>query len=98
MVLFGIYFSCKLYRVLPTRYPASFWTNVVLTMLILLGPAVEDSATGKDVYKAFAVRMILFIAVALYAWAAVVVLEFLRTRRQSKITSHVPSTDSSLCL
>ena len=27
-----------------------------LNLLILLGPAVEDSANGKDVYKAFAVR------------------------------------------
>jgi hypothetical protein len=39
-------------------------------MLILLGPAFEDSASGKDVYAAFAVRMGLFVAVTLYAWPA----------------------------
>jgi hypothetical protein len=43
---------------------------VAVTMLILLGPAVEDSASGKDVYAAFAVRMGLFVAVTLYAWPA----------------------------
>ena len=81
MLLFGLYFSSKLYRLIPTRYPASFWLNVATTMLILLGPAVEDSDSGKDVYAAFAVRMGLFIAVTLYAWLAVSVLEYLRTRR-----------------
>ena len=40
----------------PTRYPASFWLNVATTMLIPLGPAVEDSDSGKDVYAALVVR------------------------------------------
>jgi hypothetical protein len=80
MLLFGVYFSSKFYQLIPSRFPASFWQNVVVTMLILLGPAVEDSANGKDVYAAFAVRMGLFVAVTLYAWLAVYVLEQLRNR------------------
>ncbi len=75
MLLFGVYYGSKLYQVLPSRYPASFWTNVVVTTLILLGSAVQDSEGGKDVYKAFAVRMGLFVAVTCYAWAAMFVLE-----------------------
>jgi predicted Kef-type K+ transport protein len=47
----------------------------MVTLLIMLGPAVADSANGKDVYKAFAVRMSLFVGVTLYAWMALVVLE-----------------------
>jgi len=82
MLLFGIYFAGKLYGVIPTRLAPSFWTNVVVTMLILLGPAVEDSAAGKDVYQAFAVRFSLFVAVTLYAWVAIVALERLRAGRQ----------------
>jgi len=85
MLLFGVYFSSKLYRLVATRYPASFWLNVATTMLTLLGPAVEDSASGKDVYMAFAVRMGLFVAVTLYAWLAVYVLEYLRTRRLDRV-------------
>lgn len=85
MLLFGMYYSSKLYRLIATRFPASFWINVVITMLILLGPAVQDSASGKDVYKAFAMRMALFSAVTLYAWAAVRVLEYLRNRRLARI-------------
>jgi len=81
MLLFGLYFAAKLYGVIPSRYPAAFWQDVVVNMLILLGPAVEDSATGKDVVHAFAVRFGLFIAVTLYAWFAIATLESLRARR-----------------
>ena len=84
MLLFGIYYAAKLYQVLPSRYPATFWQNAFVTMLILLGPAVEDSATGKDVYAAFAVRMALFVAVTLYALLALRALEYWRERRQEK--------------
>jgi hypothetical protein len=88
MLLFGVYFAAKMFGVFASRFPASFWLNVGVTMLILLGPAVEDSANGKDVYQAFVVRMGLFVAVALYAWLAVHLLEQLRDRRRrSRLTA-----------
>ena len=95
MLIFSIYFSAKLYRVVPSRFPASFWMNTVITMLILLGPAVQDSANGKDVYKAFAVRMGLFVAVTFYAWAAIAVLEHLRTRRMDRIHQSLPAMEAN---
>ena len=97
MLLFGVYFSSKIYQLIPTRFPASFWLNVVMTLLIVLGPAVEDSVNGKDVYAAFFGRMGLFIAVTLYAWLAVYLLESLRTRhlRQRAIPTY--DTESTLC-
>jgi len=82
MLLFGIYFSSKIYQLISSRYPASFWLNVVMTLLIVLGPAVEDSAGGKDVYAAFWGRMGLYVAVTLYAWAAVYLLEHLKARQK----------------
>jgi len=97
MLLFGVYFSSKLYRLIPSRFPGSFWLNVATTMLILLGPAVEDSANGKDVYTAFAVRMGLFVSVTLYAWLAVYVLEYLRTRRRSRVSPSPQNTEPSRC-
>ena len=81
MLLFSIYFTSKIYGVIASRYPPSYWVNVVVTMLILLGPAVEDSAGGKDVYAAFAMRMSLFVAVTLYACLAIYLLEWMRYRR-----------------
>jgi len=81
MLLFALYFASKQYGLLASRFPASFWQNTAVTLLILLGPAVEDSANGKDVYMAFTVRMALIIAVTLYAWLAIRVLEAWRLRR-----------------
>ena len=81
MLLFGIYFSSNIYRLRPSRFSISFWMNVFITLLILLGSAVQDSANGNDVYKAFMIRMALFIAVTLYAWLAIYLLEQLRIRR-----------------
>lgn len=80
MLLAGIFFAGKLYGVLRSRFSPSFWSDVVVNLLIMLGPAVEDSATGKDVYRAFAVRFALFIVVTLYAWTAIALLEWLRGR------------------
>ena len=79
--------AAKLYGVSPSSYPPSFWINVMVTLLILLGPAVADSASGKDVYTAFAVRMGLFIAVTLYAWLAVVLLEDWRERYHRRLAA-----------
>lgn len=97
MLLFGVYFSSKLYRIIASRFPSSFWLNTAVTMLILLGPAVNDSASGKDVYTAFAVRMGLFVAVTLYAWLAVYILELLRTRRLSRLSVPLPDMESPRC-
>ncbi len=97
MLIFTVYFSSKIYRLIPSRFPASFWLNVVMTLFIVLGPAVEDSANGKDVYAAFFTRMGLFIAVTLYAWLAVYFLEYMRTRRMQRIAPLESQAESSLC-
>jgi hypothetical protein len=75
----GLWAGVRLFRIKSSRFPPSFWSNALVTMLILLGPAIEDSANGKDVYQALAVRVCLFMGVALYAWATVWVLERGRT-------------------
>lgn len=81
MLLFGLAAARKLYRLSPTRHPPSFWLNTLVTLIILLGQSVQDSAAGKDVYTAFAVRMGLFIGVTLYACLMLRLLES-RTRGQ----------------
>ena len=64
-----------------TAFRPSFWSNALITALILLGPAIEDSANGKSVVQASAVRTSLFVAVAVYAWATVWALERWRESR-----------------
>jgi hypothetical protein len=92
MLLIGVYITGKFYGVIATRFPPTFWQNVLITLLILLGPAVADSANGKDVYKAFAVRMCLFVAVTIYAWAAVILLDRLYERSQLAVRRRRPQS------
>lgn len=82
MLLFSLLLARKLYALSPTRLPPGFWLNSLTTMILLLGQSVQDSASGKDVYTAFAVRMALFTAVTLYACAAVYLIDNHRQRRQ----------------
>ncbi|MCY1261193.1 hypothetical protein PSJE_19525 [Pseudomonas jessenii] len=81
MLLFGLLVARKLYGLALTRQPPSFWLNSLATLIILLGQSVQDSAAGKDVYTAFAIRMGLFILVTLYACVMVHLLDMRRERR-----------------
>ena len=80
MLLFGLVLARKLYALSPTRFTPGFWLNTLITLIILLGQSVQDSAAGKDVYTAFAIRMGLFILVTLYACLMVHLLD----QRQAK--------------
>ena len=82
MLLFSLFFSCKIYQFIRSSFPASFWLNTAVTMLIIIGPAVEDSANGKDVYAAFFSRTTLLIAITLYALFAVYFLEYLASNKK----------------
>jgi hypothetical protein len=88
MAAAGLYVGCKLYGVLRTTVAPSFWVNALVTMLILLGPAVEDTASGKDAATAFGLRFATFIGVTLYAWVAIAALERWReARRMARLTA-----------
>ncbi|MFT5115910.1 MAG: hypothetical protein ACI8P9_005269 [Parasphingorhabdus sp.] len=90
---FTTWVSAKFYGVLASRFSPSFWQNAIVTLFILVGPAVADSANGKDPYKAFAVRLSLFAGVTLYAWLSLVFLEWLRERQLKKRDSLVLETN-----
>jgi hypothetical protein len=77
----ALWTGSAMYRVRPSRFRPTFWSNALITALILLGPSIEDSASGKNVLEAAAVRTALFISVAFYAWATVWVLERWRQSR-----------------
>ena len=91
MVAVALWTGARVFRVKPTSEPPSFWLNALVTMLILLGPAIEDSAAGKDVWRASVIRVSLFIAVALYAWATVWALERWRASRSGSRNGEKPA-------
>ncbi|MBO9516159.1 MAG: DUF2955 domain-containing protein [Variovorax sp.] len=76
-----------------TRLRPSFWSNTLITALILLGPAIEDSASGKSVIEGSVMRTCLFVGVALYAWATVGVLERWRGFRRRRAPRVRPDVD-----
>jgi len=82
MLLFILLVGRKLYALSRTRLSPKFWLNSLSTLILLLGQSVQDSASGKDVYGAFAIRMGLFIAVALYATLMVQLFDNQRRKRR----------------
>lgn len=85
MVAAALWAGARLFRVKATSLRPSFWSNALVTMLILLGPAIEDSAHGKDVFSASAMRVGVFVGVALYAWGTVWALERWRASRSETL-------------
>lgn len=90
MLLFGLLVARKLYRIRPTRYSAGFWLNSLVTMIILLGQSVQDSVAGKDVYRAFSVRMALFLAVTAYACLMLQIVERFAQRGRASLERNTP--------
>jgi hypothetical protein len=84
----GLWTGARLYRVVPTAFPPAFWSNALVTTIILVGPAIEDSASGSAVLQASAVRVGLFVGVSLYAWAMVWALERWRASRTRALFFH----------
>ncbi|MBS0451484.1 MAG: DUF2955 domain-containing protein [Proteobacteria bacterium] len=82
LVAAALWAGSAMYGLRRTRFRPSFWANALVTSLILLGPAIEDSASGKSVIKGAAMRTVLFVGVALYATATVWVLERWRATRE----------------
>jgi hypothetical protein len=84
---FSMFVIAKFYGVLPSKFSPSFWQNVLVTLFIFIGPAVGDTESGKDPYKASAIRLALFVGVTVYAWLMLVFLDWLRTRQLNKRSS-----------
>ena len=75
LTLMTLWLARRLVRLVAGRFPPSFWSNAWITALILFGPAIEDSATGKDVWLAAAMRCGLYLLVAGYGWLCSLLLE-----------------------
>jgi hypothetical protein len=75
LVLAALWTGSAMFGVRRTRLRPAFWSNALVTTFLLLGPAIEDSASGKSVLEGAVVRTGLFVAVAFYAWGMIRVLE-----------------------
>ena len=89
----ALWAGSALFGARPTRQRPSFWSNALVTALILFGPAIEDSASGKSVLEGGLMRVTLFVGVALYAWATVWALERWRAMRPAELLQKRRSYD-----
>ena len=87
----ALWCASALFGVRRTGVAPSFWSNALITALILLGPAIEDSANGNSVVQASLVRTCLFVAVAGYAWVTVWALEQWRHWRRRATGALAPA-------
>lgn len=78
--LFCTYFATKLFKVSASKFSASFWHNVAVTMILLIGLGIQHDADGGNVYQDFFERMAIFIGLAFYTWGAVYFLDLLKSR------------------
>ena len=77
----ALWIGSAMFGVRRTRMRPSFWSNALITAFLLLGPAIEDSASGKSVLEGSVMRTCLFVGVALYAWGTIRLLERCRPGR-----------------
>ncbi len=82
-MLFAAWFGKRLFGLVPSRYSRGFWQDGLITMFILLGPMLQDSTNAPDMLLKLAMRVTLFLGVALYAWLMVWLLESWRARRRA---------------
>jgi hypothetical protein len=60
---------------------AGTWSYGYLTMIVILAPAVTDSAGSSSADAAFWSRLLMFLLATLYSYAAVYVVDALRPRK-----------------
>ena len=68
----------------------SFWSNALVTTLILLGPAIEDSARRQGCARGVRDARCLFLVVAFYAWGTVRWLERCRAATSIAHSAGIP--------
>jgi hypothetical protein len=80
MALATLIMARPLYGAVPSRWPRDWWQFALTTMILLLGPAVADSASADNIQRAMLVRLATFVALGIYATLAVYLLDRLRAR------------------
>jgi hypothetical protein len=80
MALATLMMARPLYGAVPSRWPRDWWQFALTTMILLIGPAVADSASADNIQRAMLVRLATFVGLGLYATLAVALLDRLRSR------------------
>jgi len=81
IALGGLIVGPKIFKGKGMRPDAGTWSYAYLTMIVILAPAVMDSAGGAAAGAKFSDRLIMFVLTTVYAVLAVYVFDAFRPRR-----------------
>lgn len=84
MGLAGLLLARPLFGVVRSRARPDHWQNTLVTLVVIVGPAVGDSAVGDDIAMKAAQRLLMFMALSLYAAFAVHALDSWYLRHRSR--------------
>jgi hypothetical protein len=90
MTLAALLMARPLHGAIATRFSPDFWQFALTTLIILIGPAVADSASSDNIQRSMIVRLATFFALAVYAAVAVRLLD--RPQADSAATAAAPAT------
>ncbi len=82
MALSALLLARPMYGAIASRHRFTHWQNALVTLVLLIGPAVADSASGTDITRQLLTRIAMFMALAVYAAAMVWLLDGLRAGRR----------------
>lgn len=80
MTLATLLMARPLFGAVGSRFPADWWQFALLNMIILIGPAVADTASADNIQRTMLARLATFFALAAYAALAVYLLDRPRHR------------------
>ncbi len=84
LILATLLIARPMYRAVASSLPFTFWLNALITMIILIGPAVADTGSGADIQRKMLARTLMFTALSIYAVVAVRAVDALRPRRRPR--------------
>ena len=77
-LMFTVYLlACPLYQAWKSSYNFSFWKDALVTVMILIGPAVHDPMLSDDIHSKMLIRISLLLLVSLYSILAIHILDTL---------------------
>ena len=87
VALGGLVFGPRIFKGKGMHPDAATWSYAYLTMIVILAPAVMDSASGSSADMAFWSRLLMFALATLYGVAAVYVVDAFRPARAKTVAS-----------
>ena len=77
-------FGARIFQGAALHPKGSMWSYALLTMIILITPAVADSPVGGDVAASFYSRLLLFLGIAVYGTVSVAVFDAFWPRKPAR--------------